>query len=360
MEPYDLIGYEKKNADSTQTQNKIIFFIHLMNRLILLKRFDIIREIYTNIIEQKINNYIKKYIETIIKIPANIDIFLENLKKNNFKGEKLNKKIEELSTNKTPYSTELIMDIIKYDYNINGFEGIYINENINGLIHFLSDKRLVPNASIEKPAVQLSEPFYIQQRNARILLMSANLMHFTKEELESSEATNVESNLIEKIKIGITGLFTPITDIDDSMVSRFNQLYTIKKIKFNKNENEEKTISELIQNLNSKIVELKKLFPKKEDNETEVVYKVRMINAVENESKQKNLYENYKNWISLAKRQRYFVNNTFTETAVKIEYDRVFHIINTDLDKIPKQLELKLPKLNKIKLPKIQNVGEYD
>ena len=70
------------------------------------------------------------------------------------------------------------------------------------------------------------------------------------------------------------------------------------------------------------------------------------------------VYENYKNWISLAKRQRYFVNNTFTETAVKIEYDRVFHIINTDLDKIPKQLELKLPKLNKLKLPKLQKVGE--
>jgi len=70
------------------------------------------------------------------------------------------------------------------------------------------------------------------------------------------------------------------------------------------------------------------------------------------------VYENYKNFTEQAKRQRYFVNNTFTEEVVKIEYDRVFHIINTDLDKLPKPVELKLPPLKKIELPKLQKVGE--
>ena len=70
------------------------------------------------------------------------------------------------------------------------------------------------------------------------------------------------------------------------------------------------------------------------------------------------IHKNYKNWISNAKRQRYFVNSTFTENAVKLEYDRVFHIINSDLDKLPKQVDLKLPQLKKIELPKLEKVGE--
>jgi len=70
------------------------------------------------------------------------------------------------------------------------------------------------------------------------------------------------------------------------------------------------------------------------------------------------IFKNYKKWLTPAKRQRYFVNTNFTEQAVKLEYDRVFHIINTDLDKLPKPVELKLPQLKKIELPKLQKVGE--
>lgn len=70
------------------------------------------------------------------------------------------------------------------------------------------------------------------------------------------------------------------------------------------------------------------------------------------------VYTNYKKWQELAKRQRYFVNSTFTENVVKVEYDRVFQIINADLDKLPKPVELKLPQLKKIGLPKLQKVGE--
>ena len=62
----------------------------------------------------------------------------------------------------------------------------------------------------------------------------------------------------------------------------------------------------------------------------------------------KDVLKNYKKWVELAKRQRYFVNSTFTETAIATTYDRVLEIIDVGIDKLPKAVELKLPKLQKI------------
>jgi len=68
--------------------------------------------------------------------------------------------------------------------------------------------------------------------------------------------------------------------------------------------------------------------------------------------------KNYKKWLELAKRQRYFVNSTFTKTAVSAVYERVLGVADEGISKIPKAVELKLPQLKKIELPKLQKVGE--
>jgi hypothetical protein len=65
-------------------------------------------------------------------------------------------------------------------------------------------------------------------------------------------------------------------------------------------------------------------------------------------SMMKDVLKNYKKWVELAKRQRYFVNSTFTETAVSSIYDQVLEIIDSGIDKLPKAVELKLPKLQKV------------
>jgi glycosyltransferase involved in cell wall biosynthesis len=70
------------------------------------------------------------------------------------------------------------------------------------------------------------------------------------------------------------------------------------------------------------------------------------------------VYKNYKKWQELAKRQRYFVNSTFTEQIVEAEYARVLDIIKDVMNLLPKPVELKLPKLTKVELPKLQKVGE--
>ena len=68
--------------------------------------------------------------------------------------------------------------------------------------------------------------------------------------------------------------------------------------------------------------------------------------------------KNYKKWCDLAKRQRYFVNSTFTKTAVSDIYKNVLQHVDEMVTKIPKPVELKLPSLKKIELPKLQKVGE--
>ncbi len=62
----------------------------------------------------------------------------------------------------------------------------------------------------------------------------------------------------------------------------------------------------------------------------------------------KDVRKNYKKWAELAKRQRYFVNSTFTKTAVADVYKQVLETVDTGLESIPKPIELKLPKLQKI------------
>jgi len=62
----------------------------------------------------------------------------------------------------------------------------------------------------------------------------------------------------------------------------------------------------------------------------------------------KEVQKNYKKWQELAKRQRYFVNSTFTKTAVAEVYKRVLKIIDGNLQSVPSMVQLNLPKMKKV------------
>ena len=70
----------------------------------------------------------------------------------------------------------------------------------------------------------------------------------------------------------------------------------------------------------------------------------------------KDVLKNYKKWQELAKRQRYFVNSTFTKTAVASVYETVFNSIDSEISNIPMPIKLKLPELNKVELPKLSKL----
>jgi glycosyltransferase involved in cell wall biosynthesis len=62
----------------------------------------------------------------------------------------------------------------------------------------------------------------------------------------------------------------------------------------------------------------------------------------------KEVQKNYKKWQELAKRQRYFVNSTFTKTAVAEVYKKVLKIIDGNLQSVPSMVQLNLPKMKKV------------
>lgn len=70
----------------------------------------------------------------------------------------------------------------------------------------------------------------------------------------------------------------------------------------------------------------------------------------------KDVRKEYKKWLELAKRQKYFAKTNFNKSAVAKIYETIIVDIDTMLDSIPKPVELKLPSLNKIQLPKLQKV----
>ncbi len=70
----------------------------------------------------------------------------------------------------------------------------------------------------------------------------------------------------------------------------------------------------------------------------------------------KEVQKNYKKWQELAKRQRYFVNSTFTKTAVASIYENVLNMVDENLQAIPMPVKLNLPKLNTIEIPKLKKI----
>lgn len=66
--------------------------------------------------------------------------------------------------------------------------------------------------------------------------------------------------------------------------------------------------------------------------------------------------ENYKKWQEPAKRQRYFVNSTFTRQAIAPIYEKVLAIASETIDRMPKAIQLQMPSLPKIELPTLKKI----
>lgn len=74
--------------------------------------------------------------------------------------------------------------------------------------------------------------------------------------------------------------------------------------------------------------------------------------------------KNYKNWMALAKRQRYFSLSNFSKTAIAAKYSELIELIENKMANVPTQVQLQLPKLKKtevtpttaVSLPKLKKV----
>lgn len=117
--------------------------IYILNRLILMKKFDIIEKIFSNVMDKLLNSRLD------VNIPLkynNIDSMINALKNNidwGFKRESSRKLSERLKRIKA--SNNIIgksdmndfVNLFKYEYFATPFEGMYINENIMGLMAYM-------------------------------------------------------------------------------------------------------------------------------------------------------------------------------------------------------------------------------
>ncbi len=163
--------YGLENDKHNGRQIKCLLFMHFIKRLFELQRYDIINELFKQIVDEKINYYIQEYIKKSDNTKC--QELVNNLIDANFKREALREKF--LINKKKPESgyieikkadntdnrmnrpfnivhpdgryeedvqieknvAEYLFESIKYDFYTTGFEGVYINENIIGLIKYL-------------------------------------------------------------------------------------------------------------------------------------------------------------------------------------------------------------------------------
>jgi hypothetical protein len=107
-----------------------------------------------------------------------------------------------------------LYELVKYDYILTPFEGIYINENIIGLIKFLSSK-LIKSDGKSQQNIEKQPPITVDdQRNiARTLLISKDLV----------------KDMYEKDNIPYGAKLIQLLKIDDAFLARYQPLYINKK-----------------------------------------------------------------------------------------------------------------------------------
>lgn len=137
-----LFSYEKES----DMQKYGLLCIHLINRILVLNHFDMLNKIYDYLAEKYLNRYLRKSVENIKETDA--EIYLKKLEETNFKREFIfRKKEHEKSINKDnqEINKKILKDVIEYNYYLTPLEGIYINENISGIVKYLStnDKLIV-------------------------------------------------------------------------------------------------------------------------------------------------------------------------------------------------------------------------
>lgn len=145
----------KPNAESSfytsPEQFKMVLGTHLMNRIIMSQRFDLLERIIIQVCNENINNVIRNKIAKMSE--TEIRGILNKLVSINYKSSywySNSKSIDELITQHNNKNDNKLMEILGYNYYLTPYEGIYINENIIGLIKYLATKKQLGNSMDSK------------------------------------------------------------------------------------------------------------------------------------------------------------------------------------------------------------------
>ena len=141
-------------------QYEALISVHIINRLILLRKFDILKNMFEKIADTIINKDIIDAINNE-KNDKVLEYFIKqydpNMDQQVLRGLTLDEKRDKC------------IELSTYDYLITPYEGIYINENIIGMIQYLSTKLTSSGSNfVEEQDMNLG--FQVQQQKIRKLL----------------------------------------------------------------------------------------------------------------------------------------------------------------------------------------------
>jgi hypothetical protein len=187
-----LFGYD------SDLQKYGLVCIHLINRMLMLGKFNMLYKIYEHITKKFLNEHLIKGIKNLQDNEV-INIF-NNLQNDNFKRELISKLTPEEK------KKEKLQKIVNNDYYLAPFEGIYINENIAGIIKYLStnetlitdpDKRKKQLEILEKDMKQdVNLNFQNQQKLVRMWLLKDIERSLTR----TANFFNMKDEIITKMK----------------------------------------------------------------------------------------------------------------------------------------------------------------
>jgi hypothetical protein len=174
----DLGQHKSIKGYSTEDQRKALVCAHLINRIIMMNKLDILYNIYKIISEKYLNRFLLEGLKYIGD--GEINAYCKKLIDSNFKAIYLKKKLDLIKEDDVVGKRELLVKMIPNDYYLSPFEGVYINENIAGIIKYLSThealipdekKRLEQEKKLELTSKQdFNLDFQKQQKKLRLWL----------------------------------------------------------------------------------------------------------------------------------------------------------------------------------------------
>lgn len=166
-------------TNSIQTQ--IVLCTHLMNRIIMLHKFDIIEEIIKSICNEHINNKIRNKLKLPEFTDNELRQILNELNNNNFKSLYWNQPPKNTNANpvidtliqnrKSDLGIDKLVEILGYNYYLTPYEGIYINENIVGLMKYLAFRKETGNdtTTIKKQEANTKISKYVEEQDNELI-----------------------------------------------------------------------------------------------------------------------------------------------------------------------------------------------
>jgi hypothetical protein len=227
----NIINVENLFGYSTKYQICGLACVHLINRILMLGKFDILYYIYKYITNKYLNSILKDGVQKITT--DELKTIFSELQNDNFKRELISR-VPNLNNLDDSQKREELIKIIINDYYLAPFEGIYINENIAGIIKYLSvnENLIVVEATDE---TEKQKKLEIMEKNLRNMEQDKSLNFQKQQKLvrmwltdnksltEIANFYNMEDEILSKLNPAQSNIVRNMIDKSDGEIKEFKK-----------------------------------------------------------------------------------------------------------------------------------------